>query len=79
MYEVLVHGKHENRMIIGLLEILAPLNSAINPLIYGVFSTRICGNLRFVWLLSRLRLAVSIPSKFSDITLHLDKIVRLTE
>lgn len=48
VYGVLVHDKHENRMIIVLLEILAPLNSAINPLIYGVFSTRICGNLRQV-------------------------------
>ena len=25
---------------------LAPLNSAANPLIYGIFSTRICRNLR---------------------------------
>ena len=73
-----MHDKHENRMIIGLLEILAPLNSAINPLIYGVFSTRICGNLRFVLLLSSLILIVSTPSKFSDITCHLGKIVRLT-
>ncbi|KAK3082907.1 hypothetical protein FSP39_008742 [Pinctada imbricata] len=32
--------------ITTLMMSLAPLNSAVNPLIYGVFSTRICRNLR---------------------------------
>ncbi|XP_074662684.1 cardioacceleratory peptide receptor-like [Tubulanus polymorphus] len=33
---------------------LAPLNSAVNPLIYGIFSTRICRNLRRIELCDRI-------------------------
>jgi neuropeptide S receptor 1 len=32
---------------------LAPLNSAANPIIYGIFSTRICRNLRLDALRAR--------------------------
>ncbi|KAI0239891.1 Cardioacceleratory peptide receptor [Lamellibrachia satsuma] len=40
------------------IQTVAPLNSAINPIIYGIFSTRICHNLRRIraldWILSRV-------------------------
>ncbi|KAG5876294.1 hypothetical protein JTB14_032520 [Gonioctena quinquepunctata] len=43
-----------NIAIATLIQSLAPLNSAANPVIYCVFSTHICGNLRtyppFTWI-----------------------------
>ncbi|KAJ8965381.1 hypothetical protein NQ314_004184 [Rhamnusium bicolor] len=35
-----------NIAIATLIQSLAPLNSAANPVIYCLFSTHICGNLR---------------------------------
>ena len=31
----------------AFVQAVAPLNSAVNPIIYGIFSTRICNNLRY--------------------------------
>ncbi|XP_074030849.1 cardioacceleratory peptide receptor 2 isoform X2 [Leptinotarsa decemlineata] len=49
-----------NIAIATLIQSLAPLNSAANPVIYCVFSTHICGNLRnippFTWISSCLSL-----------------------
>ncbi|XP_048775569.2 cardioacceleratory peptide receptor-like [Ostrea edulis] len=36
------------KAVTAIIQSLAPLNSAVNPIIYGVFSTRICRNLRRV-------------------------------
>ncbi|XP_059174481.1 uncharacterized protein LOC131954750 [Physella acuta] len=36
----------ENNAVSTLVQSAAPLNSAANPIIYGIFSTRICKNLR---------------------------------
>ena len=38
-----------NIAISAFIQSLAPLNSAANPVIYGVFSTRICRQLRYVY------------------------------
>ncbi|KAG5876293.1 hypothetical protein JTB14_032520 [Gonioctena quinquepunctata] len=43
-----------NIAIATLIQSLAPLNSAANPVIYCVFSTHICGNLRCSKLLKHL-------------------------
>ncbi|XP_063412179.1 cardioacceleratory peptide receptor-like [Mytilus trossulus] len=41
-----IKSNHTNMLITVFVQSLAPLNSAINPVIYGVFSTRICRQLR---------------------------------
>jgi hypothetical protein len=48
---VLPHGPDRSKLQANMsivLQCLAPLNSAANPIIYGIFSTRICRNLRWV-------------------------------
>ncbi|XP_064647230.1 cardioacceleratory peptide receptor-like isoform X2 [Lineus longissimus] len=44
---------------------LAPLNSAANPIIYGIFSTRICRNLRLDALRARYAVSSRGRSKFT--------------
>ena len=39
----------QNDPLSTLIQSAAPLNSAANPIIYGIFSTRICRNLRYVY------------------------------
>ncbi|XP_062568281.1 neuropeptide S receptor-like [Saccostrea cucullata] len=45
---------------------LAPLNSAVNPIIYGVFSTRICQNLRRVPCLRHFVCCGQRPRRFGS-------------
>lgn len=52
---------------------LAPLNSALNPVIYGVFSTRICRQLR------RFRLVELMCDKIPICTDKLDKKIPMTD
>jgi len=42
----LIHTNQTTILITVFIQGLAPLNSALNPFIYGVFSTRICRQLR---------------------------------
>lgn len=44
----------------SLVQSLAPLNSAANPIIYGVFSTRICRQLRWVVLCCVLQYLIEV-------------------
>ncbi|GFO26711.1 cardioacceleratory peptide receptor [Plakobranchus ocellatus] len=49
LYQVIPH----NNPLTTLIQSVAPLNSAANPIIYGIFSTRICRNLRRIPCLRR--------------------------
>ncbi|GFR63366.1 cardioacceleratory peptide receptor [Elysia marginata] len=49
LYQVIPH----NNPVTTLIQSVAPLNSAANPIIYGIFSTRICRNLRRIPCLRR--------------------------
>ena len=42
----------QNDPLSTFIQSAAPLNSAANPIIYGIFSTRICRNLRYVYTVS---------------------------
>ncbi|XP_067687073.1 cardioacceleratory peptide receptor-like [Haliotis asinina] len=48
VYNILELYEHipSNNALSTLIQSVAPLNSAANPIIYGIFSTRICRNLR---------------------------------
>ncbi|XP_071149096.1 neuropeptide S receptor-like [Mytilus edulis] len=54
VYQVINNDTIEKKMTIVFFQMFAPLNSAINPIIYGVFSTRICGHLRQVPIINRI-------------------------
>ena len=48
VYEMGSPNTNTLKALTAIVQSLAPLNSAANPVIYGVFSTRICRNLRLL-------------------------------
>lgn len=55
----------------SLVQSLAPLNSAANPIIYGVFSTRICRQLRWVVLCCVLQYLIEVTFKSASSVIYL--------
>lgn len=55
----------------SLVQSLAPLNSAANPIIYGVFSTRICRQLRWVVLCCVLQYLIEVTFTSASSVIYL--------
>lgn len=69
----LIHENQTTMFITVFVQGLAPLNSALNPVIYGVFSTRICRQLR------RFRIVKLFCDNFSICNDKSDRRIQMTD
>ncbi|XP_061164143.1 neuropeptide S receptor-like [Saccostrea echinata] len=66
VYEMGSPDSNTLKALTAFVHSLAPLNSAVNPIIYGVFSTRICQNLRRVPCLRHFVCCGQRPRRFGS-------------
>nr|XP_022321384.1 cardioacceleratory peptide receptor-like [Crassostrea virginica] len=74
VYEMGSPNTNTLKALTAIVQSLAPLNSAANPVIYGVFSTRICRNLRNVPLLKYVACCGGYRRRFGSRMSHTSQV-----